>query len=284
MKHLHLTLAAAVAALAPVAHAYEFWAVNTSNTLVSYDSSNPGTELSTTAITGLVGSDGVTSDPYGQITDITYAGSTLYAIDANANLYTLDTSSGVATLVSSTFSPSGYDLGVAYDPFTEGLRVVTDSSENFSSTLDGTFTSGNDVYIGAGDVNEGETLSVSALAIDTDFGIGYAFDANLDTLFVTYDGNFEEFFTVGELGGDFTAVASVDWVDGSTLIASLSTDSFESSLYSIDTATGEATLIGEFDSGIVAIAVTPVPEPSTYAALAGVAVLALATLRRRRAA
>ncbi len=286
MKHLHLTLAAAFAALAPTAHAYEIWAVNTSNALVRYDSSAPGTVLSSNAISGLVGSDGVTPDAFGQIADLTYVGATLYGIDTNANLYTLNTASGAATLVSSTFAPAGFDLGIASDPFLSGggLRIVSDSSENFTATTGGVFTQGNDVFVGVADANESAVLAFSALAIDPDFGIGYAFDANLDTLFVTYDANFEEFFTVGTLGGDFTALASFDWVDGTTLIAALSTDSFESGLYSIDATTGVATLIGAFDSGITSIAVSAVPEPSTYAAFAGLAVLGLAASRRRRVA
>ena len=286
MKHLHLTLAAAFAALAPTAHAYEIWAVNTSNALVRYDSSAPGTVLSSNAISGLVGSDGVTPDAFGQIADLTYVGATLYGIDTNANLYTLNTASGAATLVSSTFAPAGFDLGIASDPFLSGggLRIVSDSSENFTATTGGVFTQGNDVFVGVADANESAVLAFSALAIDPDFGIGYAFDANLDTLFVTYDANFEEFFTVGTLGGDFTALASFDWVDGTTLIAALSTDSFESGLYSIDATTGVATLIGAFDSGITSLAVSAVPEPSTYAAFAGLAVLGLAASRRRRVA
>ena len=286
MKHLHLTLAAAFAALAPTAHAYEIWAVNTSNALVRYDSSAPGTVLSSNAISGLVGSDGVTPDAFGQIADLTYVGATLYGIDTNANLYTLNTASGAATLVSSTFAPAGFDLGIASDPFLSGggLRIVSDSSENFTATTGGVFTQGNDVFVGVANANESAVLAFSALAIDPDFGIGYAFDANLDTLFVTYDANFEEFFTVGTLGGDFTALASFDWVDGTTLIAALSTDSFESGLYSIDATTGVATLIGAFDSGITSIAVSAVPEPSTYAAFAGLAVLGLAASRRRRVA
>ena len=286
MKHLHLTLAAALAALAPAAHAYEIWAVNTSNALVRYDSSAPGTVLSSNAISGLVGSDGVTPDAFGQIADLTYVGATLYGIDTNANLYTLNTASGAATLVSSTFAPAGFDLGIASDPFLSGggLRIVSDSSENFTATTGGVFTQGNDVFVGTGDANESAVLAFSALAIDPDFGIGYAFDANLDTLFVTYDANFEEFFTVGGLGFDFTALASLDWADEFTLLGAFSEDSFGSSLYAIDPLTGAAELIGAFDSGITAIAVAAVPEPSTYAAFAGLAVLGLAASRRRRVA
>jgi hypothetical protein len=281
---------AAVLGLATVStsHAYDFWAVNTANDLIRYDSAAPGTALSSNAISGLVGSNGVTADPFGQIADITFVGATLYGIDGNANLYTLNTTSGAATLVSSTFSPAGFDLGVAYDPFLSGggLRVVSDSAENYSATLGGVFTAGSNVFVGTGvgDINQGATLAFSGLAIDPDFGTGYAFDANLDTLFVTYDANFEEFFTVGKLGGDFTALSSIEWVDGSTLIAALSTDSATSSLYSIDVTTGVATEVGAFGTGITAIAVSAIPEPSTYAAFAGVAGLAMAALRRRRVA
>lgn len=288
MQSLRLPLLAATLALASTAQAYEFWAVNTTNQLVRYDSAAPGTALFSTGITGLFGFDGVTPDAFGQITDLTFANGSLYGLDTNANLYTINTGTGAATLVSSTFAPSGFDLGLAYDPFISGggFRVVTDLGENFSATLGGSFTAGNDVYVASGDVNDAATLAISGLAIDVDFGIGWAFDAHLDTLFVTYDANFEEFFTVGELGGDFTALASLDFVDESTLLAALSTDSFVSELYTIDPTTGTATLVGSFGDGITAIAVnsSAIPEPASAAALFGLAVLGLAVLRRGRRA
>ncbi len=283
-----LGLAAVLAASS--AHAFEFWAVNTANHLVRYDSATPGTALSSTGITGLVGSDGSTPDAFGQITDLSFANGSLYGLDGNANLYTINRATGAATLVSSTFAPAGFDLGLAYDPFLSGggFRVVTDQGENFSATLGGVFTTGNNVFVGAGvgDANQGASLAFSGLAIDVDFGTGWAFDANLDTLFVTYDANFEEFFTVGGLGGDFTALASFDFVDGSTLLAALSADSIGSSLYTVDTATGVATLVGSFSTGIQAIAVdtSAIPEPSSFAALAGLVGLGLAASRRRRSA
>lgn len=290
MQSLRLSLLAAILAAGTTAQAYEFWAVNTTNQLVRYDSAAPGSALFSAGITGLFGSDGSTPDAFGQITDITFANGSLYGFDTNANLYTLNTTTGAATLVSSTFAPAGFDLGLAYDPFISGggLRVVTDLGENFSATLGGTFTAGNGVYVGTGlgDVNEGASLAFSGLAIDVDFGTGFAFDANLDTLFVTYDANFEEFFTVGALGGDFTALASFDFVDESTLLAALSTDSFVSELYLIDPTTGAATLVGSFGDGITAIAVnsSAIPEPASAAALFGLAGLGLAVLRRGRRA
>jgi hypothetical protein len=276
-----VTLASLVAV--PSAHAADIWAVTTSNSLARYDSGNTSTPLSSYSITGLVASDGVTSNPFGQITDITFVGSTLYGIDNNANLYTLNLGTGAATLVSSTFNPTGFDLGVAYDSFTGGLRVVTDAGENFSATLGGTFTAGASVSVvtGVSDVNQGASLAFSGLAIDSDFGIGYAFDTNLDDLFVTNDANFEVFSTVGGLTGNYTALASFDMIDG-TLYASLSEDSNTSALYIIDTITGQETLIGAFGTGITAIAA--IPEPSSFAALAGLAGLGLASFSRRRRA
>jgi len=283
MKHLHLALASAFVAFAPIAQAFEFWAVNTSNALVRYNSAAPGTALFSASITGLVGIDGVTADAFGQISDISYVGSTLYGIDGNANLYTLNTATGSATLVSSTFSPAGFDLGLASDPFIPGggLRVVSSTAENFTAALGGVFTAGTSVFVGAGlgDVNEGASLSFSGLAIDPDFGTGFAFDANLDTLFITNDANFAEFFTVGLLGFDFTAMASIDFLSESMLIAAFSTDSSTSEFYTINALTGAATQVGSFGTGITSIAI---PEPSTYAALVGLAGLALAATSRRR--
>ena len=290
LRPLGLAAASLALAAAPAARAYDFWAVSTANQLVRYDSAAPGSALSSVGVSGLVQSDGVTADPFARVTDLSFAGNTLYGVDNNANLYTLDTATGLASLVSSTFSPAGFDLGLAYDPFVSGggFRVVTDLGENFASTLGGAFTAGGSVFVGAGlgDANEGASLAFSGLAIDGDFGIGYAFDANLDALFITYDANFEEFFTVGGLGGDFTALASIDWVGGTTLLAALSTDSFASELYTIDATTGLATLVGSFGDGIAAIAVnaSAIPEPSSAAALAALAGLGFAASRRRRAA
>jgi hypothetical protein len=55
----------------------------------------------------------------------------------------------------------------------------------------------------------------------------------------------------------------------------------------IDTFTASTTVVGpgsfSFNGGNEIINIVAVPEPSTYAALAGVAVLGLAALRRRRA-
>lgn len=285
---LATTAAVAVAAM-PAARAFEVWAVNTSNQLVRFDSAAPASALSTVAISGLRQSDGVTADPFGQIAELSFSGSTLYAIDNNANFYTLNTTTGAATLVSSSFSPAGFNGALAYDPFISGggFRFVSDARENYRVSLGGVFTAGPSVSVatGVGDVNQGATLALSGLAIDVDFGTGYAFDANLDTLLVTNDANFEIFSTVGALGGDFTALASLDFVDGSTLFAALSTDSATSSLYTINTATGAATLVGAFGTGVTAIAINPsaIPEPSTFAALAGLAALGLAASRRRRA-
>lgn len=281
MKSRFATLGLAAALVSSSAQAFEFWAVDTNNQLARYDSAAPATSLSSVGITGL-------SNANAWVTDIAFAQGALYAVDNNADLYTLDRATGAATLVSGAFAPAGYDLGVAYDPFLRlqngGLRVVTDARENFSATLGGVFTAGASAFVGDGDANTGATLAVSGLAIDADFGTGYAFDANLDALFVTFDANFAEFFTVGSLGGNFTAMASFDFVHGSTLLAALSTDGVSSGLYTVNSSTGAAALVGNFSTGIQAIAVdaSAIPEPSSFATLAGLAGLGLAASRRRR--
>jgi hypothetical protein len=57
-----------------------------------------------------------------------------------------------------------------------------------------------------------------------------------------------------------------------------------SRLYTLNLGTGAATLVGDIGGGqqILDLAVTPVPEPETYAAMAGGMLVAFAAWRRRR--
>jgi hypothetical protein len=58
--------------------------------------------------------------------------------------------------------------------------------------------------------------------------------------------------------------------------------SLVSGLYRIDLATGQATMLGEFNGTLSGLAVSPVPEPASWALMAGgAALLAGARLRRR---
>lgn len=261
-------------------HAASLFGVTADNLLVSFDTATPNVFSSSVAITGLVGADGVTPNANGAILNLSARPGVspgqfqLFGIDNSANIYTIGLG-GAATLVSTGFSPSSFNAGFSYDPFHDNFVFAGTSGENYSVALDGGVSLGASfTYTGAG------SASLFGLAIDPLFGTVFGVDAANDSLSTSTNPLFptnSEMTVVGGLGVDVTAFGGIvaDW-DGN-LYASLSTDGLNSSLYSINPSTGQATAIGNFANGVTSLAV---PEPS--ATLLG-AMGALALLRRRRA-
>ena len=278
----------ATAALAPLAYAQFGWAVTTDSKLIHFSLSNPSTTLLSNSLTGLRQSNGVTPDPFGNILDLAQFNGQLYGLDGNANFYSI-AYSGAATFISNSFAPLGFDAGLAYDPFASKFRFVSDAGENALIATNGAVSTGANIFYASTDANAAASAFFTGLAIDYDFGTGFALDSELNTLATTVDTHFAEFFTVGSLGLDITSLSTMDILNGS-LYAALSTDASSSNLYTIDALTGSATLIGGFNTGITGLAVTAsssipttsaVPEPSSYAAFAGGITLTLALFRRR---
>jgi hypothetical protein len=285
-KSVVYTSILACAALISTARADFGWAVTTDAKLIHFDLATPGTTLLSSSITGLRQSNGVTADPFGNITDLASYNGQLYGLDGNANFYSLNALSGAATFISNAFAPFGFDAGLAYDPFTNNFRFVSDAAENVQIGFDGTLTYGNSAYYAAGDANVGFAPFFAGLAIDADFGMGFALDSDTDTLAITFDPNFEEFFTLGALGLDVTSLASLDILNGA-LFGALSGDASTSALYSIDSATGAATFVGDFGTGITGLVLSQtsaVPEPSTYGLFGALALAGFVVVRRRKRA
>ena len=266
--------------LLSVTSAASLFGVTTDNKLVSFDTSAPSVFQTSVTVTGLFDADGVTPNASGAILNLTArttsgGGFQLFGIDNNANVYTINLG-GVATLVSSTFSPAGFSAGLAYDVLSDKLVYAGDNAENFSLTLAGAATVNPDfTYAGGG------TPAIFGLGIDPFFGTAFAIDALNDSLSTSSETLFpaaSELSIVGGLGLNVTSLGGlvVD-LDGN-LFASLSTDGLTSSLYSINAATGAATSLGSFGAN-VGLSSIAVPEPSA-ALLGGLGVLAL--LRRRR--
>lgn len=277
-----IAAAALLALLAPVASFAQLsWVTTSDAKLLQIDLSNPSTILESHNITGLRGVNGVSADPFGYIEDLTQVNGALYGLDRNANFYWINGSNGAATFIGNALSPAGFSSGLAYDSFTNGFRFVSDAGENVQIAFTGATTPGTATFYGPEDVNAASLTTFVALGMDGAFGTGYAIDSETNSLAITYDPAFAEFFTVGSLGLDVTGFAALDAYWGS-LYAALSVDGYTSSFYSIDATTGAATLVGNFDGGITGLAV--IPEPSTYAALLGAVALAVAAYRRRRSA
>lgn len=267
--------------LVSVSHGTSLFGVTNDNRLVSFDSAAPSVFQSSVTITGLVGSNGTTPNPSGTILNLTARTTPtpgsfqLFGIDDHANIYTINLG-GVATLVSGSFSPSGFSSGLAYDVINDNLAYAGDDAENFSLSLAGAVTINPDfTYAGGG------TPAIFGLGIDPFLGTAFAIDALNDQLSTSAEIGFpvgSEMTLVGSLGLDVTSFGGLAVDFDGNLLASLSTDGLTSGLYSIDSLTGAATPLGSFGAGVGMLSIA-VPEPSA-ALLGGLGALTL--LRRRR--
>jgi hypothetical protein len=278
-----LFFATACSLVALQVNAATFMGVTSDNRLVSFDTAAPTTFITDFAITGLKMSDGVTADPGATLLNLTlHAPSNQhYGIDSNANFYSVGRN-GVATIIDNTFIPTGFSAGFAYDPFSDKMLFASDTAENVLFATNGTRTTNPALVFGVGDTNFGTAPKIFGAGIDPDFGNAFFVDADLDILINSFDPNFSELFTVGSLGLNVTSFGGLVVDADGTLWGALSTDGLESSLFSFNTTTGEATLIGGFGTGVGISSIAAIPEPSR-ALLLGIAGIGLVFRRRRSA-
>ena len=240
------------------------------NQIFTFDSSNPGTILTSVGISGMQGSD--------TLVGIDYLGSTLYAIGSAGNLYSVNGTTGAATLINHFGPLNGIYFGM--DASSAGIRVVSDADINLLlNPSTGAI------------ISSTPTLTPTTLNLDAIASSGstmYAVDSLANTLGIlnTAAGTFA---TTGAMGYDVNGKNGFD-ISPATGIAyfssAVSSSGIDPNLYTINLATGFASLVGQIGPGegtlIDGLTVTAVPEPGTIAlALAGGAGM-IALLRRRK--
>jgi hypothetical protein len=229
------------------------YAVTNANNLISFERANPATLYGVVPITGL--------QPGEQIVGIDFRPSNglLYGLGNSSRLYTIDTTTGLATEVGSgPFSPgiSGTDFGFDFNPVVDRIRVVTSSDQNFRLDPDtGTVvaTDVNLAYAGS-DPNAAADPNVSGLAYTNNTAGAssttlYGIDSALDTLVrvgspggTPTSPNSGQLFTIGELGFNTGVNTSFDIVPGQdTALAALTPQGAPFSLlHTINLTTGHA--------------------------------------------
>ena len=288
-RTLFATAVCAIAAASQAAHLYDVYGVTTQNSLVKFKSGAPGAIQSAMFIQGLAANEAVLG------MDFRPATGQLVALGSFGNLYTLNTSTGMATFMSSLdTSLNGTKFGVNFNPTVDRLRITSELDQNLrvnvdtgAAIVDGTLNGSPDPYI----VNAAYTNS------DTDPNTGttlYTIDSATDTLNIQNPANSGTQIAVGNLGLDVSGLVGFDIiVDEGVNYAFASFQGVGnegSSLYRIDLNNGNTSLLGTISfnqsSDVVAIrdiALAPVPEPATMAVL-GFGVAALAARRKRRKA
>lgn len=292
-----------LAALAGTASADVIYGLTTTNSLVSFDSASPLTVTPAIGISGLQSGESLLG------IDFRPANSILYGLGSSGRLYTLSTATGIASQVGSgTFALplSGQRFGFNFNPQVDRIRITSDSGQNFRiNPNDGAVVDGNaatpgvqgdgNLFFRSGDANFGVaplviassyTNNVAGTLTTTLYNID-ARDMNLvrqgsvGGVAPVVSPNTGDLSTIGSLLVDPTSPVGFDIASSSNVAyLSLNIDGFpNSSLYTINLATGAASFVSAIDSlplASIAVAI-PTPATATVLGLAG-----LAAFRRRR--
>jgi hypothetical protein len=217
------------------------FAVDLDNRLLLFGTGSPDTLGRLAPITGVPAGHRIAS------VDFRPADGQLYGVGTDSRVYTLDTLTAVATPVGSPFVPAatGPHLGIRFEPTTGQLRLHSvESKRNLRLDPESGQVAGEDAQLAfaPGDPWAGENPGVAGTAY-TAGGTLYGIEASKDILVALPDPTRGLITTVGALGATATLCAALDITGDGTAYAVL-THSDGSKLFTVDLATGTATLIG----------------------------------------
>ncbi len=279
-----------VLALAGVANAEAIIGLTAGNMLVSFDSATPNVIGSTVAVSGLQPNETLLG------IDLRPATGQVIGMGSSNRLYAINTLTGAATALGPAFTPAldAAEYGIDFNPTVDRVRVVNSLGGNRRLNPTNGASAGVDTNLSyasggipravavaytnslagvpAGSVREYAIDSAlgALIEIGTQAGGNASFNAGVSTV-------------VGSLGFSTSDLVGLDIFGptGNAFVSLTNPSTGFSSFYSLNLATGAATLIGGVGDGSVVLRdFTAVPTPGA----AGVLALGgLAALRRRRA-
>jgi hypothetical protein len=250
--------------------------------LVRFDSASPNATFGTVAVSGLQSGERLLG------IDFRPATGQLFGLGSSSRLYTLDVVSGVATQVGTgQFSTllSANTYGFDFNPTVDRIRVVGSNGQNLrlNPITGGIAAVDTNAAYAAGDVNAGVSPMVVGSAYTNNVNGAtsttlYNIDLATGALVTQVPPNNGTLNTVGAIGVSFDADSGFD-ISSQTGVAfaSLNAGGF-TRLYTINLATGAATLVGTVGAGLSDISIF-IPSAPSVAALGLGGVVAL---RRRR--
>ena len=278
-----LALAVAAAVLLCASARAELLYATNGTSIVQFDSSAPTLITSSSAFTGLTAGETIVDF------DLRPANGLLYGIGSSSRIYIINPMTGAATAVGAagTFTLNGTAFGVDFNPVPDRIRLVSNTEQNLrlnpdtaALTPDGNLNPAGNVVSVAYTNNFAGATSTALYSIDSASG-------TLGLISVPNNGG--PINTVGSLGLgtnlDERIGFDISGLSG-TAFASITTGGL-SRLYTINLATGAASLVGNIGTGATPYlgltAATAVPEPSSVMLMiGGSAALAFFARKRRR--
>lgn len=245
----------------PLPQAEPVYAVTSSNKLLQFISSTPGTIASSVALTGLVANE--------QIVGIDFRPATgaLLALGSTNRLYTVDTSTGAASVIGTqpfTSTVIGSAFGFDFNPVVDRIRLVSDSRVNLrlNPITGGVAATDTQLSYASSDANAGDipqavaagytnnisgTTSTQLYVIDTANDV-LALQGRSGTPAVSP--NSGQLFTVGALGVELGEQVGFDITPaGAAYVSNTGPSGGNSTFGTIDLATGAFTSIGVIGGG-----------------------------------
>jgi hypothetical protein len=271
----------ALAVGAAGAQAVTVYGITETRQLVSWDSATPNQLLSGVFYSGLASNEQILG------IDFRPANNMLYAVGTFGNIYTLNTTTGAASFVSSlTTTLNGTSFGIDFNPVADRLRITSDLDQNLRvnvdtgvTTVDGTLNPNNPNIVGSAYTNNFAGATSTTL---------YNVDSVTDSLMIQNPPNAGGQVLVGPLGVNVSAQTTFDIVGTNTaFMSSQLVGDTASSFFMVNLATGTTSNMGfvgssQSNEALSIRSMAAVPEPGTMIAL-GLGLSALIARRRRRA-
>jgi Domain of unknown function (DUF4394) len=238
-------------------------ALTSGNRLLFFDSATPGTVTKTITIS-TVGNEALVAIDFRPLTG------DLYAMSVSTRFYVLNLTTGAAS--SPPVTPTmlnGTRFGFDFIPSVDRIRVTSDNEQNLRlNPINGSLTA-TDAALNypTGDAHAGANPNIVGSAYTNNFAgavttILYDIDSTLDTLVIQEPPNTGMLHTVGSLGVNTTDNVGFDISQGTgTAYASLTVGATPG-LYTINLATGAATLVGTIGGLVLGESVVDISVPT----------------------
>ena len=236
----------------------QFYALTDGNRLLLLSSDNSSSAMSTVSVTGLGMNERLVA------IDFRPATGQLYGVTNASRLYVINQLTGTArALGMGPFSPAltGDVTAFDFNPTVDRIRVVTNQGQNMRLNPE----TGTTVSVD-GAINGVAGAAVSGAAYTNNFAgttttVLYDIDPVTDRLYRQDPPNNGTLALVGSLGVDIVGASGFDIAPNGAALATLGRSGFNTELYEINLATGQAEKVGDLPatSSIIGLAIPTAP-------------------------